>query len=265
MATIQLDHVSFTYEAHGQRYQALRDLSLTIEDGEFVCVVGRSGCGKTTLLRLLSGLQPPTEGAIRVDGVPLTGPSTQRAMVFQNYTLFPWMTARENVRFGVRQARRNLSRRETLEIAETYLRRVDMADAADRYPYQMSGGMRQRVAIARALAMDAEILLLDEPFGALDARSRKELQALLERLWSQGGQRKKTVVFVTHDIQEAVHLGSRILYMVPGQITEDIPVSLPYPRDGLDEREDGQRLHSLEEELLRLFYQSGGMEAPYAD
>ena len=262
MATIQLDQVSFTYKAHGQCFQALRDLNFTIQDGEFVCVLGRSGCGKSTLLRLLSGLQAPSTGVIRVDGTPLEGPATSRAMVFQNYALFPWMTARENVRFGIRQARGNLSRRETRELAGAYLEKVGMAEAADRYPCQMSGGMCQRVAIARALAMDAEILLLDEPFGALDARSRQELQRLLERLWSQG-EKRKTVVFVTHDLQEAAQLASRILYMTPGRVSRDLPVDLPYPRDALEDAE-ARQLQALREELLQLFYESGGMEVSHA-
>ena len=172
------------------------------------------------------------------------------------------MTARENVRFGIRQARGNLSRRETRELAGAYLEKVGMAEAADRYPCQMSGGMCQRVAIARALAMDAEILLLDEPFGALDARSRQELQRLLERLWSQG-EKRKTVVFVTHDLQEAAQLASRILYMTPGRVSRDIPVDLPYPRDALEGAE-ARQLQALREELLQLFYESGGMEVSHA-
>lgn len=247
MAAIELEHVSFCYEAHGRSFQALRDLNVTIPEGEFVCVLGRSGCGKTTLLRLLSGLQLPTQGQIRIGGRPVTGPGLDRAVVFQSYTLFPWMTARENILFGVRQARKDLNRRQAQEAAEHFLREVDMQDAADAYPCRMSGGMCQRVAIARALAMDSEILLLDEPFGALDARIRQALQELLARLWGRDGGKRKTVVFVTHDLREAAGLASRILYMSPGRITADLPGAA-----------DGGA--ALEQELMALFYRDGGRD-----
>lgn len=244
MAVIELEHISFCYEAHGQSFQALDDLNVTIRNGEFVCILGRSGCGKTTLLRLLAGLQMPTRGQVRIDERPVTGPGLDRAVVFQSYTLFPWMTARENILFGIRQARKDLSRRQAQETAEYFLREVDMQDAADAYPCRMSGGMRQRVAIARALAMDPDILLLDEPFGALDARIRRELQELLTRLWGRDGGKRKTVVFVTHDLHEAASLASRILYMSPGRITADLPGAA-----------DGGA--ALEQELMALFYQDG--------
>lgn len=258
MSSIQLEHIQFSYWDHGQSFQALEDVNVTIEDGEFLCLVGRSGCGKTTLLRLIAGLQVPQSGRILIDGREVTGPDTDRAVVFQSYTLFPWMTALKNVQFGIHQARKELSRREVLSIAMEFLEKVGMADFAGSYPYQLSGGMRQRVAIARALAMDTDILLLDEPFGALDARNRRELQTLLEQLWSSGS-RRKTVIFVTHDIAEAVHLADRVLYMTPGRIDADLPVALPRPRECLTGCE-GKRLQALRDQLLKLFYKDGGME-----
>lgn len=255
MAKIELQHVSFCYGDRGCCFRALDDLNLTIESGEFICLLGQSGCGKTTLLRLLAGLQMPTDGAITIDGKPIEGPDTDRAMVFQNYTLFPWMTARKNVQFGIRQARKQLSQNEAADLAMEYLSKVHMAGAADKYPYQLSGGMRQRVAIARALAMDSDILLLDEPFGALDAKIRADLQALLEELWCSKETRHKTVIFVTHDIAEAALLASRILFMTPGKIRASIPVDLPRPRSSpavTPQREQFQQA------LLAQFYQHGG-------
>ena len=234
MAKIELEHVFYTYPDQPGSAPVLHDLSLTIEDGEFLCIVGQSGCGKSTLLHLLAGLSFPTSGAVRIDGQPVTGPATNRAMVFQNYTLFPWMSARRNVEFGVLQARPGLSRTEARRIASDVLEQVGMLPHAEKYPFQLSGGMRQRVALARSLAMDADILLLDEPFGALDTRIRSELQALIESLYLGAQGKRKTVVFVTHDIHEAVFLGDRVVYMTPGAISGILPIELPHPRSGLD-------------------------------
>lgn len=254
MAKIELSHVRFCYGQQGACLRALDDVNLRIEAGEFVCILGHSGCGKTTLLRLLSGLQPPTQGTVLLDGIPMQGPGTDRAVVFQNYALFPWLSAKKNVMFGIRQADKSLSRAQAMERAMEYLAKVDMTQAADKYPYQLSGGMQQRVAIARALAMDAEVLLLDEPFGALDARIRAELQTLLEQLW-RSGEKRKTVIFVTHDIREAVQLAGRILFMTPARIAADIPVELPYPRNDLSPVQQVRR-KDLEDRLLRLFYET---------
>lgn len=257
MSEIRLDHVCFSYRDHGRDEQALKDIDLTISDGSFVCVLGRSGCGKTTLLKLIAGLYLPQSGEIRLGGTAITGPDTDRGVVFQNDTLFPWMTALKNVQFGIRQARREIPKAEARRLAMEYLDMVGMADCADRYPFQLSGGMQQRVAIARALAMDTEVLLLDEPFGALDTRNRRELQELLERLWCVTSGRK-TVVFITHDIEEAALLADRILYMTPGRIAADIPVDLRRPR-----REQREQSGALKHRLLELFYSDEEWEAPY--
>ena len=254
MSAIELNHVKFFYHDHGRNEQVLENINVTIREGEFVCILGRSGCGKSTLLKLIAGLQLPQCGEIRMNGTPVLGPDTDRAVVFQNDTLFPWMTARKNVWFGIQQARKEMSKTDAQRLAAKYLDLVGMAESADKYPFQLSGGMQQRVAIARALAMDTDILLLDEPFGALDARNRRELQQLLERLWS-GAQKRKTVIFVTHDIAEAALLADRILYMTPGQIAADICVDLPRPRG-----EQGEQLKTLKRQLLELFYGDGEME-----
>jgi len=251
LSEIRLEHLEYSYLDHGQRSKALSDVDITIGEGQFVCLLGRSGCGKTTLLHLAAGLERPERGRVVIGGKPVTAPDIDRAVVFQNDTLFPWMTARKNVAFGIRHARKDLSKAETHALAEEFLGKVGMADAMDKYPYQLSGGMQQRVAIARALSMDTDILLLDEPFGALDARNRRELQELLVTLWSEG-KRRKTVLFVTHDIGEAALLADRILYMTPGRIAADIAVPLPRPRDAKSEE-----MKRLREQLLALFYKSG--------
>ncbi len=258
MARIELQNITFRYEGHNGTRTALDHVSLAVEDGEFVCLVGRSGCGKTTLLRLIAGLQAPASGQVLLDGKPVTGPGTDRAVVFQNYALFPWMTARKNVEFGIRQANRTLSRAQVRERALDFLEKVSMNDAADQYPCELSGGMKQRVAIARALAMDTDTLLLDEPFGALDARIRKELQLLLEQLW-RSGEKRKTVLFVTHDIAEAALLADRVIYMTPGKVAADIAIPLPHPREALSD-EEAKHLSGLRTELLQLFYQNSGLE-----
>lgn len=252
MNAIEIHGLSYKYPGTSTASPALNDINLNIREGEFVCVLGHSGCGKTTLIGLLAGLIQPTSGSISLYGQPLTGPGTDRAIVFQHYSLFPWMTALQNVRFCLKKAQPALSKQQAAQIAENYLRQVGMWDARSKFPYQLSGGMKQRVAIARALAMDARILLLDEPFGALDAKKRYELQRLLEQLWLND-QKLKTVVFVTHDIEEAILLADRIIFMSPGAIAAELDIPFPRPRD----REQILRsasYDSLKQKLLSLFY-----------
>ena len=244
----------------------LKHLDLEVADGEFLCLVGHSGCGKSTTLRILAGLQKPIAGTIETNGNPIEGPGLDRSVVFQKYSLFPWMTVKKNVEFGIKQASielsRGLAKDQMSDIADEYLAKVSMAKAADLYPYQLSGGMRQRVAIARALAMDTEVLLFDEPFGALDIKTRRELQMLMEDLWVSG--RKKTAVFVTHDIEEALLLADRIVFMSAGEFRDEFEVSAPRPRvpEVYFETPEYKRMHA---HLLDLFYKAEETKLDQAD
>jgi ABC-type nitrate/sulfonate/bicarbonate transport system ATPase subunit len=208
--------------------EALARVDLTILEGEFVCLIGASGCGKSTLLRIIAGFEEPTAGEVLVDRKPVTGAGSDRGMVFQDYALFPWMTVKQNIGFGPRQ--RQLPRREVEEIAGEFVKLVGLERFADRYPSQLSGGMKQRVAIARVLANDANVLLMDEPFGALDALTREQLQHELLQIWART---RVTIIFVTHSVEEAVLLADRVLVMSagPGRIENDIAIELPRPRD----------------------------------
>src|SRR5262245_16337620 len=208
--------------------EALARIDVTIREGEFVCLIGASGCGKSTLLRIVAGFEETTSGDVTVNSKPVTGPGSDRGMVFQDYALFPWMTVKQNVGFGPRQ--RQLPRREVEEIADEFVKLVGLEQAANRYPNQLSGGMKQRVAIARVLANHANILLMDEPFGALDALTREQLQRELLQI---GARSRVTILFVTHSVEEAALLADRVLVMSagPGRIESDIRIDLPRPRD----------------------------------
>lgn len=218
--------VAFTQRRGGQ-VVAVDSLSLTVYDREFVCIVGPSGCGKSTLLRVVAGLVRPSAGEIRLDGVPVTSPGADRGMVFQSYTLFPWLTVQGNIEFGPRL--RRMDHESCAGTARRYIDLVGLSGFEHAYPKELSGGMQQRAAIARALANDPEILLMDEPFGALDAQTRTVMQELLLGVWQQT---QKTVLFVTHDIEEAILLGDRVYVMSarPGRIKEEVRVTLPRPR-----------------------------------
>jgi NitT/TauT family transport system ATP-binding protein len=225
---ISLRDVSKTYPVGRDDFVALGGVSLDIADNEFVTVVGPSGCGKSTLLNILAGLDAPSGGSALVDGVPVRGPGPERGVIFQQYALFPWLTVRQNVEFGPKTA--GVPKRERRERAEHFIRLVGLEQFADSLPKTLSGGMKQRCAIARAYAVNPSILLMDEPFGALDALSRVRLQVQLLDTWSQD---RRTVMFITHDVDEAVFLANRVIVMAarPGRIHDVIEIDLPYPRD----------------------------------
>ena len=225
---LTVENLNKKYVSHGSEMLALVDINLRIEEGEFVCLLGPSGCGKSTLLKIIAGLIPATSGRITINGQPVSGPGPERAVVFQDYALFPWMTVRDNVEFGL-EARR-LPVAERREVSSRLLKVVGLSDFAERFPHQLSGGMKQRVSIARALAVDPSLLLMDEPFGALDAQTPHLLQDELLRIWREY---RKTVVFVTHSIEEAIYLSDRIVVMTarPGRVKQIVVVSEARPRD----------------------------------
>ncbi|ACL16421.1 ABC transporter ATP-binding protein [Methanosphaerula palustris] len=215
----------------GEHMTALQSIDLEIKEGEFICILGPSGCGKTTLLRILAGLETPTIGEVRVDGTLVEGPSRQLAMIFQDYSLYPWRRVIDNTAFGLEL--QGIGREERYRVAMEYLKLVGLEAFADRYPNELSGGMRQRVAVARALAIDPAVILMDEPFGALDAQTRNTMQQELLDIWAET---KKTVVFVTHSVDEAVYMADRIAVLSsrPGTIREIVPVGMDRPRDRTD-------------------------------
>jgi len=248
---LTLEGVGKRYAVDGTEIVALAGISVTVAPGEFVCLLGPSGCGKSTLLRIVAGLIPPTTGVVRIDGRPVTGPGPDRAVVFQDYALFPWMTVRDNVEFGL--AARGVEPARRRQVAMELLRVVGLADFADKYPHHLSGGMKQRVSIARALAVDPALLLMDEPFGALDAQTRYVMQQELLRIWRSY---RKTVLFVTHAIDEALYLGDRVLIMTarPRRLKAELRVTQERPRD-IAGAEFGrlrkQALDLLSEEIAR--------------
>ena len=213
----------------GEQVPALQGINLTVEDEEFLCILGPSGCGKTTLLRIIAGLDTPTTGSILVDGEALSGPSRRIAMIFQEYSLFPWRTILENVAFGLEVQGKD--RKDRIATARKYLELVGLAPFEKSLTYELSGGMRQRVAVARALAIEPAALLMDEPFGALDAQTRNLMQTELQEIWKKT---RKTILFVTHSVDEAVFLADRIVVLTqrPGRVREIVPVrKCPHPRD----------------------------------
>ncbi|GAB2853640.1 ABC transporter ATP-binding protein [Actinocorallia aurea] len=227
MNKIEFRGVGKVYPLGADTVTALAAVDLGLADGEFVTVVGPSGCGKSTLLGIAAGLVTPTGGTVTVDGSPVTGPGPDRGVIFQQYALFPWLTVRGNVEFGLKIA--GMGKAERRARAERYIDLVGLTDFADALPKALSGGMRQRCAIARAYAADPRVLLMDEPFGALDALTRVRMQDQLLDTWSR---ERRTVLFITHDVDEAVYLGNRVVVMAagPGRVQEVIDVDLPYPR-----------------------------------
>jgi NitT/TauT family transport system ATP-binding protein len=261
--TLEVRGLKKVYEGRGRSVEALGDLTFSVEAGELVCVVGPSGCGKTTLLRCIAGLLEPTAGEVRLEDAPVAGPPPGMAVVFQEYgrSLFPWMSVRANVELPLRAKRLPARRREAL-VADA-LAAVGLGDVHGAYPWQLSGGMQQRVAIARAVAYEPRVLLMDEPFAAVDAQTRAELEDLVRALWRRTG---VTVVFVTHDIDEAVYLGQRVLVLSssPTVVQEDLAVDLPGERDQLTTRSD-PRFTQLRTHLYAQIQQAkrgGGQAAP---
>jgi NitT/TauT family transport system ATP-binding protein len=244
---LDLRHVGKVYELNDQRIEALRDANLVVQKGEFVCLIGASRCGKSTLLRIVAGFEPPSAGEALMWDKPIAGPAPDRGMVFQDYGLFPWLSVRQNIGFG--PASRGLPKAELRAVVDRFVDMVGLTRFADAYPHQLSGGMKQRVAIARVLANDAEMVLMDEPFGALDAMTRERLQDELLDIWQRTN---LTVLFVTHSIEEAIFLADRVVVMEPGpgRIASEHRIELPRPRDvsspefNAVRRELSARLHS---------------------
>ena len=224
---LHIDNVRKVFNTRNGEMVALNGVTLDIHENEFICVVGPSGCGKSTLLNIIAGLSEPTSGAVYCDGKKVTGTGTERGVVFQQYALFPWLTVKKNVRFALEM--RGVKGAEADELAMQYLEKVDLAKFADHYPKELSGGMKQRVAIARAYAAEPEVLLMDEPFGALDAQTRTQLQSELLETWEKD---RKTCFFITHDVDEAIILAQKVIVMSarPGRIKEIVDITIPYPR-----------------------------------
>jgi NitT/TauT family transport system ATP-binding protein len=247
---IDIKGVDKVFKLQDQTITALSGANLTIQKGEFICLIGASGCGKSTLLRIMAGFEKPTAGEALMWGKPIDGPAPTRGMVFQDYALFPWLSVRDNIGFG--PSSRGLSKSEVNAVVDKFVELVGLQRFASAYPHQLSGGMKQRVAIARVLANDAQLVLMDEPFGALDAMTRERLQDELLEIWERTG---LTVVFVTHSIEEAIFLAGRVVVMTPGpgRIESDNPLDLPRPRDvaspefNVIRRELGTKLHSHHE------------------
>jgi NitT/TauT family transport system ATP-binding protein len=235
---IRVEDVHKEYRTDGGKcVNALNGVTLDIRRNEFVCVIGPSGCGKTTMLNLIAGLEPFDSGRVTMHGEDIVGPGPERGVIFQQYALFPWMTVRKNIEYGMKFLRKDsagkkvpYSAEEKAEMAAHYIGMVNLAGFEDSYPKELSGGMKQRVAIARGYALNSEVLLMDEPFGALDAQTRAQLQEELLHTWQE---EKKTIVFITHDVEEAVLLSNRVVIMSarPGRIKEIVDIDLPFPRN----------------------------------
>jgi NitT/TauT family transport system ATP-binding protein len=257
---VALDGISLSYRTtSGERLLALDKINLEVRPGEFLCVVGPSGCGKSTLLHLIAGLQPQTAGTVLVDGKAVVGPGTDRILIFQELGLFPWLTVGGNVEFGMKM--KNVPKAEREQKVQYYLRLVHLSKFRNSYIHQLSGGMRQRVALARALATGPDVLLMDEPFAALDAQTRDLLHDELERIWAETG---CTIIFVTHNVREAARLGDRVVLLTfrPGRVKEEFQVNLPRPRHM--EHPDVTRMARIVLDCLREEINKS-LEVEYAD
>src|SRR5580704_17891007 len=257
---VGLSDICLSYRAQsGERLLALDHINLQVKAGEFLCIVGPSGCGKSTLFHLIAGLHQQTSGQVLIDGKQVQGPGTDRILIFQELGLFPWLTVGQNVEFGMKM--KGISKAEREEKTRYYLRLVHLSQFKDSYTHQLSGGMRQRVALARALATEPDVLLMDEPFAALDAQTRDLLHDELERIWAETG---RTIIFVTHNVREAVRLGDRVALLTfrPGRVKQEFSVNLPRPRHMEQPdvaRTSGDILNCLRDEINK------SLEAEYAD
>lgn len=258
MGKIDLKDICMDYTDNGVVFTALDGVTFSVEEGEFVSIIGSSGCGKSTILSVLAGLNDPKSGSFQIDGKETRGTGYNRSVVFQHYSLFPWMTIKKNVEFGIRQNFKELSKKELSQRAQTYLTNVGLTGFESKYPFQLSGGMQQRAAIARTLAMDSEILLMDEPFGAIDAKNRVILQDLLLDILEKTD-KKKTIIFVTHDVDEAILMSDRILFMKNKKIEREIkvPFARPRNRDQLAAKKEYQKLRR---KVVDLFYYDAEVE-----
>ena len=247
---IKIEGLSKFFRTEEVETIALNKVSLEVKDGEFVAVMGPSGCGKSTLLNIIAGLDTPTSGAVYIDGKKIEGTGTERGVVFQQYALFPWLTVLKNVMFGLKL--QGKSDAEAKEIAMKYIKMVQLEDFVNHYPKELSGGMKQRVAIARAYAVKPEVLLMDEPFGALDAQTRTQLQTELLKTWES---ERKTCFFITHDVDEAIILAQRVIVMSarPGRIKDIVDIDIPYPRD--QETKMSPRFMELKNHIWSQVYQ----------
>ena len=247
---VHIDNVVKKFNGRNGEMIALNGVTLDIHDNEFICVVGPSGCGKSTLLNIIAGLLEPTSGEVYCEGKLVEGTGTDRGVVFQQYALFPWLTVKKNVRFALEM--RGIKGKEADQLAMKYLEKVDLVKFANHYPKELSGGMKQRVAIARAYAAEPQVLLMDEPFGALDAQTRTQLQSELLQTWERD---MKTCFFITHDVDEALILAQKVIVMSarPGRVKAVIDIDIPYPRD--QETKMSPRFLELKNEIWSLVYQ----------
>ena len=241
--SIEIKNINKSFDGRGKNLSVLEDINLTIDDGEFVCLLGPSGCGKTTLLRLIAGLDNPTSGEVVANGEVVEKPSGDRAVIFQQYSLFPWLTVLQNVTFGLEMS--GGSKEENIQAAERYLQSVGLLEFKDSYPHELSGGMKQRVAIIRSLLNHSPILLMDEPFSALDMQNRHKLQEQLIGVWKRF---ENTIVFVTHDVDEAVYLADKIVILDknPGRIANIVDVDIERPR-----KRESEEFIALQETIVK--------------
>ena len=264
-ARAQFEHVSLAFDTPKGKLQIVDDVNYAIDDGDFIAVIGPSGCGKTTMMNMLAGFQKPTGGRVLFDNAPVQGPGPERGVIFQEYGVFPWLTVRQNIAFGLTLRANRVAAAEREAICDHYLSLMGLSDFANSFPKHLSGGMRQRLAIARAYAVKPQFLLMDEPFGALDAQTRANMQNLLLQVLAAEG---KTVMLITHSVEEAIYLASRIVVVTarPARIKEIIEVPFPYPRDeSIHERPEFGQLRSYIRELVMSEYRAQQAQTSFSE